>query len=114
MLVAMLSFSATGLLADYFPAMRKGRNYLRGKAETARSAFSIGCHFLSSYFSLLPSDYFNAAPQGITNQTDAACRVSREAFRGGNGHLLSAPKRAAQTYLRSFSLCYHGSYRLDG
>src|SRR5271163_817677 len=97
MLVAMLSFSATGLLADYFPAMRKGRNYLRGKAETARSAFSIGCHFLSSYFSLLPSDNFNAAPQGITNESDAADRTRREASESGNGHGLSTPKRTAQT-----------------
>jgi len=67
MLVAMLSFSATGNLADYSRQSERGEtNYLRGKAETARKAFSIGCHFLSSLFSLLPQDKSSAATQRIT------------------------------------------------
>lgn len=78
--------------------MRKGRNdYLRGKAETARSAFSIGCHFLSSLFSLLPQDNFNPAAQSITNQTDAAGRARLDARPASDRHRLSTAKRRERT-----------------
>jgi hypothetical protein len=81
MLVAMLSFSATGLLADYFPAMRKGRNYLRGKAETARKAFSIGCHFLSSLFSQLPAANSSAELETISNPTYVCAQKAAKSLR---------------------------------
>src|ERR1700730_1141143 len=46
----LLSFSGTGLLADYSGGTKGGTSRSLGKAGTGAKAFSMQCQFLSSLF----------------------------------------------------------------